>query len=236
LAFKDCLGNADASVVLTWASGIGSMVAILMNLLFTKMTFGKIIDSWINGAKSMLYAVIILTLALTIKAVVTDLGMATYIVEATKAWLSGPVVPVLIFLIACGTAFATGTSWGTMAILMPIAIPISWSVAGNPTEVVPLINSTIAAVLAGAIYGDHCSPISDTTILASLASGSDHIAHVTTQLPYATTIAIISAIVGYIPAGFGVNPWISIAFGTVVIYFVFKLFGKKIDDHGNLIK
>ncbi len=236
LAFRDCLGNADASVVLTWASGIGSMVAILMNLLFTKMKFGKIIDSWINGAKSMLYAVIILTLALTIKAVVSDLGMATYIVEVTKSWLSGPVVPLLIFLIACGTAFATGTSWGTMAILMPIAIPISWAVAGNPTEVVPLMNATIAAVLAGAIYGDHCSPISDTTILASLASGSDHIAHVNTQLPYATTIAVISAIIGYIPAGFGVNPWISIAFGTVVIVLVFKFFGKKIDDQGNIIK
>ncbi len=207
-------------------------------MVFLKLNEGYLssYDSWINGARSMLYAVIILTLALTIKAVVSDLGMAQYIVEVTKSWLSGPIIPALIFLIACGTSFATGTSWGTMSILMPIAIPVAASAAGNPTQVVPLINATIAAVLAGSIYGDHCSPISDTTILASLASGSDHIAHVNTQLPYATTVAVISLLVGYIPVGFGLNPWISLVIGTFAIILFFKIFGSKIDEKGNIIK
>jgi len=105
-------------------------------------------------------------------------------------------------------AFSTGTSWGTMAILMPLAIPLAHELGGADMH---LIYATLGSVLTGSIFGDHCSPISDTTILSSMASASDHIDHVKTQMPYALTTAAVAAAVGYIPAGFGLSPWIWIA-------------------------
>jgi|YNPMSStandDraft_1061717.scaffolds.fasta_scaffold15022_2 Na+/H+ antiporter NhaC len=234
--FRDILGNADSSVVLTWASFIASIEIILQVIVERRMSFTKAIDAWINGVKSMILAVIILALALTLKAVIDEMGTANYVVEITKPILNGAWIPFVVFLIACILSFATGTSWGTMAILMPIAIPLAAAASNANGYLTSSVVATIGSVLGGAIYGDHCSPISDTTILASTSAGSDHIAHVTTQLPYASTVALAGGIFGYLPFAIGVPVWVSLILGTIGIILFLYFFGKKIDDNGNIIK
>lgn len=234
--FRDILGNADSSVVLTWASFIASIEIIVQVILEKRMSFTKAIDAWVNGVRSMILAVIILALALTIKAVLDEMGTAAFIVELTKPILNGAWIPLVVFLIACILSFATGTSWGTMAILMPIAIPLAAAASKANGTLTPSIIATIGSVLGGAIYGDHCSPISDTTILASTAAGSDHIAHVTTQLPYASTVALAGGIFGYLPFAIGIPVWISLIIGAAGIILFLYIFAKKIDDDGNIVK
>lgn len=234
--FRDILGNADSSVVLTWASFVASIEIILQVIIERRMSFTKAIDAWINGVKSMILAVIILALALTLKSVIDEMGTANFIVELTKPILNGSWIPLVVFLIACILSFATGTSWGTMAILMPIAIPLAAAASNANGVLTTSIIATIGSVLGGAIYGDHCSPISDTTILASTASGSDHIAHVTTQLPYATTVAIAGGIFGYLPFAIGIPLWISLIIGSAGIILFLYLFAKKLDNDGNIVK
>lgn len=234
--FRDILGNADSSVVLTWASFVASIEIILQVLIERRMSFNKAIDAWIGGVRSMILAVIILALALTLKSVLDEMGTAGFIVELTKPILNGAWIPLVVFLVACILSFATGTSWGTMAILMPIAIPLAAAASKANGALTPSIIATIGSVLGGAIYGDHCSPISDTTILASTASGSDHIAHVTTQLPYATTVALAGGIFGYLPFAIGIPVWISLIIGTAGIILFLYLFAKKLDNEGNIVK
>ncbi len=234
--FRDILGNADSSVVLTWASFIASIEIILQVLIERRMSFTKAIDSWISGVKSMILAVIILALALTLKSVIDEMGTANYIVELTKPILNGSWIPLVVFLTACILSFATGTSWGTMAILMPIAIPLAAAASNANGVLTTSIIATIGSVLVGAIYGDHCSPISDTTILASTASGSDHIAHVNTQLPYATTVALASGIFGYLPFAIGISVWLSLIIGSAGIILFLYFFAKKLDNEGNIVK
>lgn len=234
--FRDILGNADSSVVLTWASFVSSIEIILQVIIEKRMSFTKAIDAWINGVRSMILAVIILALALTLKSVIDEMGTASFIVELTRPILNGAWIPLVVFLIACILSFATGTSWGTMAILMPIAIPLAAAASKANGVLTPSIVATIGSVLGGAIYGDHCSPISDTTILASTAAGSDHIAHVTTQLPYASTVALAGGIFGYIPFAIGIPVIFSIILGSVGIIIFLYLFAKKLDDDGNIVK
>jgi len=143
-------------------------------------------------------------------------------------------LPVVIFVLAGAVSFATGTSWGTMAILMPLVYPLGHQLpleAGLPLATAVSIHlAAVSAVLAGAVFGDHCSPMSDTTILSSLATSSDHMDHVKTQLPYALTAAGIAAVVGYIPAGYGLSPWISLAMGAGVLIFVVMKFGESAEQ------
>ena len=136
------------------------------------------------------------------------------------------LLPTAVFLIAGAMAFSTGTSWGTMAILTPLSIGLALRLdaEGGPDGAIAL--ATCGSVLAGAIFGDHCSPISDTTVLSSRASGCDHVAHVRTQMPYAMVVGVVCIIGGTIPAAFGVSPWISLVLGTVVIVAVVRSFGK----------
>ena len=143
-------------------------------------------------------------------------------------------MPLVVFVLAAAVSFATGTSWGTMAILMPLVYPLGHALpleAGLSAATALHIHlASVSAVLAGAVFGDHCSPISDTTILSSLASGSDHVDHVKTQMPYAMTVAGISAICGYLPVGFGLSPWLSLALGVVTVVVVVLRVGKRIDE------
>jgi len=131
------------------------------------------------------------------------------------------IIPLVIFLISCLMSFATGTSWGTMGIITPLAIPVAYAL--NPAIVIP----TLGSVLTGAIFGDHCSPISDSTILSSTGAGADHIDHVRTQLPYSVLAAVVAAVFGFIPAGFGVPVWISIPVGLVVLILFVRFVGKS---------
>lgn len=225
----ESFGDADASVVLTWAAFIGSITAIIIGSVTRELPFAKAMDAFVGGMKSMLIAVIILALAFSLKSVISELGLAQWLVSISEGVLSGKILPLLVFFTAMLVSFATGTAWGTNSILMPLVIPIAAGVSQSNGELTPLIISTIGAVLTGAVFGDHCSPISDTTILSSSGAGSDHIAHVRTQIPYAITAALVAAVVGFIPAGFGLSPWISLAVGTVILILLVKRLGKNPD-------
>lgn len=228
-SIRDAFGDADASVVLTWAAFISSIVAIVISLVKKELSLKSSMDAWVGGTKSMMIAVIILTLAFALKAVITEMQLAEWLVSVTSGMLAGSILPFLTFIIAMLIAFATGTSWGTNSILMPLVIPIAASISGATTSVTPLMVASIGAVLTGAVFGDHCSPISDTTILSSMASGSDHIDHVRTQIPYALTAAVFAGILGFIPAGFGMPAWISLLLGLVGLTIFVRVVGKKVE-------
>lgn len=226
----DSFGDADASVVLTWAAFIGSMTAIIIGVVTRTLTFEKAMDAFVGGMKSMLIAVVILALAFALKSVISELELAQWLVAVTEGALSGAILPLLVFFTSMLISFATGTAWGTNSILMPLVIPIAAGVSQASGEVTPLIISTIGAVLTGAVFGDHCSPISDTTILSSSGAGADHIAHVRTQIPYALTAAAVAAVLGFIPAGLGMSPWISLILGSGLIVLIVRMLGRRPED------
>jgi Na+/H+ antiporter NhaC len=184
----------------------------------------------------MLLAFVVLILAWSIGAVCDELLTADYVVGLTSGVLSPHWFPALVFLASAGISFATGSSWGAMAILMPVVIPISHGLstaAQNPVGSDPytlILVGTISSVLAGSVWGDHCSPISDTTILSSMASGSDHIAHVRTQIPYALALGILGMMLGDIPTAFGMSPWISLLVGSALIVLTVRFLGQKVDS------
>jgi Na+/H+ antiporter NhaC len=230
VGLMEAFGNADSSVVLLWASSLGALVTLIMVLVQRIVPLQDAIDTIINGAKSVFPALIILVLAWALSYISGELGAADYLVNLVeRAGISIVILPLLIFLISCFMAFAMGTSWGTMGIVVPLAVPIAAAIGGE-AFLVP----TLAAVLTGAIFGDHCSPLSDTTILSSTGAGSDHIDHVRTQIPYALTAAVVSGVFGFIPAGLGVHPVISIILGIVVLIVFVKLVGKTTADAASI--
>lgn len=161
--------------------------------------FNDIMKTAMSGMKGVMPAIIILALSYTINALSKEMGTANYIISVTESWLTPNLLPFITFLIAATIAFSTGTSWGTFAIVMPIAVPLAFNFAGN--EVTALVLATVAAVAGGGVFGDHCSPLSDTTILASTGAAADHIDHVKTQIPYALLAAGLAALV-YLIIGF----------------------------------
>ncbi len=182
----------------------------------------------------MIVAVAILLLAWSLSAVCDGLGTAGYLIEISREVLSARLLPLVVFVLAAAVSFATGTSWGTMAILMPLVYPLGHQLpleAGLGAATSLHIHlAAVSAVLAGAVFGDHCSPISDTTILSSLATGSDHVDHVKTQLPYALSVAGVAALCGYVPVGYGVSPWLSLGLGAAAVVFMVFWFGRKVDQ------
>ncbi len=220
-------GNTDASVGLPWGSLIALVFTFIYLLCRRVVTFAKAADCIIAGFKAMVPAMLILTFALTLKLVTTALGADVYVeglMEGAAQSLYN-MLPAVIFLVALGLAFATGTSWGTFGILIPIVLPI-FAGADEAT----LLTIGISACLAGAVCGDHISPISDTTIMSSAGAGVNHLDHVSTQLPYALTVAAIS-FVCFIIAGFVQNWVICLVIGIALIFavlFVAKAtFGRK---------
>jgi len=155
-------------------------------------------DTAVQGIKSVLAAILILALAYCINAISKELGTAQYVISVTESWMTPTLLIPLTFSICAFVSFFTGTSWGTYAIMTPIFVPLAFQLTGGSIN--GIIFATIAAVMGGGCFGDHCSPLSDTTILSSLAAGSDHIDHVSTQLPYAMTAAAIS-LAGYLIVG-----------------------------------
>ena len=230
---REIISNSDSYLALLWSSFSACIVAAVMILSQKIMSLSETIDAWFLGVRSMLLAVIILTLAWAIGAITVEMKTADYIISLIGDNISPHYLPVIIFLVAGLTSFATGTSWGTMAILMPIVIPLSHSVSGlyglDAIEMTLILQGVISSVLAGAVFGDHCSPISDTTILSAMASGCNLVDHVKTQLPYAILIAIVCMLLGDIPTAFGFSPYLSLGLiGLVVVAIVF-LIGKKTD-------
>ena len=191
-------------------------------------------SSWVNGMRSMLMAFIILVLAWCIGKVCAELQTADYLVHSLADILSPRFLPLIIFLLAMGISFSTGTSWGTMSILIPIVIPLVYGTAQTVGLEGPVFErvllASIAAILSGAVFGDHCSPISDTTIMSSMSSSADHIDHVKTQLPYALTVGGTALVLGYLLTAVGLHPFISIALSIVLLLLVLRFFGRPVDD------
>jgi Na+/H+ antiporter NhaC len=228
---REVLNSANSFAVLMWAAVTGAVLAVVVTTATRRHTLADALDSFIDGAKAMMVAVMILILAWSLSAVCDGLGTASYLVEVCREVLSARLLPVVVFVLAGAVSFATGTSWGTMAILMPLVYPLGHQLpleAGLSAATSLHIHlASVSAVLAGAVFGDHCSPISDTTILSSLASGSDHVDHVKTQLPYALSVAAVAGLVGYLPVGYGVSPWLSLGAGGVAIVVLVLKVGRK---------
>ncbi len=236
---SDVFSNADSYRALLWASLSGMVLALVLPLAQRILSVRDATSAMVNGFRSMLLAFVVLILAWSIGNVCAELHTADYLVGLTSGVLSPHWIPVLTFVLSAAISFATGTAWGTMAILMPLVIPISHGlsleagVAVTDPHFYVLMLGTISSVLAGSVWGDHCSPISDTTILSSMASGCDHIAHVRTQAPYAIAIGVLGMIVGDVPTAFGLSPWISLLVGcTVIIGGIFWL-GRSADGDAN---
>ena len=168
-------------------------------LVLQKLSIKDIFETGVQGIKGVMPAILILALAYVINTVSKELGAAQYIIQITENWLTPALLPVITFFVCAFISFSTGTSWGTYAIMIPIAVPLAFAFTGG--DVNSLVYATIGAVAGGGVFGDHCSPLSDTTILSSFGAASDHIDHVRTQLPYASAAAM-AALVIYLVIGF----------------------------------
>jgi Na+/H+ antiporter NhaC len=230
----EIIGSSDAYKAMMWASLLGALTAALLTMGQRILNAHETVDAWYGGVRAMLFAMIVLVLAWALSSVTESLSTADYLVSVLADTLPVELVPAAVFLLSAATAFTTGTSWGTMGILMPLIIPLAWAVMTvngmNDPAHMHILYSTIACNLAGAVWGDHCSPISDTTILSSMASGCDHVEHVRTQLPYAVLAGSAAIAIGTIPGGYGVPPLLSIAIGVAALLAFLRYFGRRADD------
>ena len=200
------------------------LCGVVIAIVYRLMTLKEIMETIIDGMKLMLLACAILVLAWGLGRITTDMKLAEYLISIMGKSISFKYFPVVIFIIGAVISFSTGTSWGTMTILTPIALPITYKMTNDVSTAVMMAG----VVFSGAIFGDHCSPISDTTILSSIFSGSDHLDHVNTQLPYALVVAFVTSLL-FIAWGFwNINPLTLIIIGVVLligmIYFLNWLF------------
>ncbi|WP_115642511.1 Na+/H+ antiporter NhaC family protein [Clostridium putrefaciens] len=224
-AIQSAFGNADASIVIFQAALLASMVAILMGIFKKIFKIGEAIDIWVGGMKSLIITGVILLLAWSLSSVIKELGTAKYLVSLLSDTIPQFLLPTIIFLLGSIISFATGTAYGTMGILMPLTIPLASSMSSDPKFVI----MSIGAVLTGAIFGDHCSPISDTTILSSMGSGCDHLDHTKTQIWYAMFVAMFAVIFGYIPVGLNVPVYIVLPVDVIILGVLVYLIGKPVE-------
>ena len=220
------LSQSDASVALFQAALLASIVAIVMAVGQKILSIEDAISEWVGGMKTIVITGVILLLAWSLGGVIGEIGTADYLVGVLSSTIPAFIVPTLIFVLGALISFATGTSYGTMSILMPLAIPLAWAISSGDMSFTIVCTS---GVLTGAIFGDHCSPISDTTILSSMGTSCNHIDHVSTQMYYALFVAVITIVVGYIPAGLGVPFYFSLPVGIVLLYVGLKILGEKVD-------
>ena len=203
----EVIGASDSYVALLWASISGVVMAVILTISQRIMSIEQTMGSLTSGFKAMFGAIMILTLAWALALTTEDLHTATFLVDLLGDSLNPYFIPPIIFVLAALVSFSTGSSWSTMAILYPIAIPLTWAVAtGAGWEIEAaqgLLYNVISIVLAASVLGDHCSPISDTTILSSLASDCNHIDHIRTQLPYALTVGAVSITAGFLASLLG---------------------------------
>ena len=210
--FVEAFSNCDASVGLTFGSFFGIVITIILYKVRRVLTFKECMECLPEGFKAMVPAILILTFAWSLKSMTDSLGAAEFVAGIMENCAAGftNFLPAVIFLVGCGLAFATGTSWGTFGILIPIVV----AVFENTDPQMMIIS--ISACMAGAVCGDHCSPISDTTIMSSAGAQCNHVNHVSTQLPYAMTVAAISFLT-YIIAGFVKTAWMALPAGLLML-------------------
>ena len=234
-SIREIIGEANAYQSMMWASFVGALTAATMSMAQRILSAHETVDAWYGGARATLFGMIVLVLAWSMSDVTGALNAKGYLISILGDSIPVALVPMIVFILSGITAFSTGTSWGTMGILMPLVVPLAWAVMSVNGMADPsgmhIMYSSVACVLAGAVWGDHCSPISDTTVLSSIASGCDHIEHVRTQMPYAMLVGAVAIGIGTIPGGYGVPPWVSLIIGAAILYAVLRYFGRSADQH-----
>ncbi len=223
------LSNAASYDALVYGAAASSAVAMVLAWLAGALDLRSGIQAFVRGLQAMLLALVILALAWSVGQVMEDLHSGTYVVGLVGEALPGWSIGSLAFVLAALIAFATGTSWGTMAVLFPIVVAVAKVHIDTPEFETILLGST-SAVLAGAVFGDHCSPISDTTVLSSIASASDLIDHTRTQAPYAVLCATVAIVFGCLPFGFGVPAPVLLVLGIVTLTLFMRFVGRKPED------
>lgn len=231
---SETIGEANSYLALIWSSIVSLIISVIMTLYRGTLTFGKIMDEMVDGFKVMFNAVLILTMAWSIALVTKHMHTAEFVSAILlKLSLSPYIIPALTFLLAALIGFSTGTSWGTMAILYPLILPASWMLCQNQglgvDATMPLFYSVVASVMAGSVMGDHCSPISDTTIMSSMASGCNHLQHVKTQMPYALTVGAMALFIGVLPTSLGLPSWLAFLMALAILGIIVRFVGKKVE-------
>ncbi len=226
------VGNADSFVALIWGSTMGLLLAILLSVTSKTLSLRLAIESMMDGFKTMLPAIVILILAWSIAELTKELHTADFLTQMISGNIPPHFIPVLTFVLAAVISFSTGSSWSTMAILYPIILPMSWILgreAGlHDAALMEVIYHATAAVLGGSVLGDHCSPISDTTVLSSLASACNHIDHVRTQLPYALTVGLVSVVSSTMIILFDIPWYLNYLLGIGILFAYVRLRGRKV--------
>lgn len=237
-SLMDVFGAADPFATLLWGSLAGCIVAAVLSVAQRILTLQEALEAWVGGLRGMVIAMVILVLAWSLGSVTQEVGTAQFLAGVLEGNLPLELLPVLVFVTAAAIAFSTGTSWGTMAILIPVVIPLTVSLGGGGNfdggEHYSILLGAISSVLAGAIFGDHCSPISDTTVMSSMASGCDHIDHVRTQLPYALLVGAFSMLLGDIGTAYGLPNWLALGLGVAGLAGVLKVFGRPAGGAANM--
>ncbi|MGG7179095.1 Na+/H+ antiporter NhaC family protein [Clostridium paraputrificum] len=224
-AIQQAFSNADASIALFQSALFASIVAIALAVCKKIFTVSEAIEIWIDGMKGLIITGVILILAWSLSSVIKELGTAQFLVTLLSDSLPKFLLPSVIFILGSIISFATGTAYGTMGILMPLAIPLANAISPDMTYIV----MSTSAVLTGAIFGDHCSPISDTTIMSSMGSGCDHIEHVKTQMWYAIFVAVLTVLFGYIPVGLGLPVYIVLPLSIIGLGIITYFLGKPVE-------
>ncbi|MBS4240746.1 Na+/H+ antiporter NhaC family protein [Campylobacter vulpis] len=229
---RSAFGSADSSIVLFQAALFAAIVAIFIGVRRRIFNIKEAIETWIYGWKTMIFTIVLLLLAWSLSSIVKDLGTSTFITHLLADKLPEFILPATIFAFASLISFAIGTSYGTMGVLMPLAVPLAFEIAklngleGEALHHYMVLN--ISCVLTGAIFGNHCSPISDNVILSSMSAKCDHMEHVRTQIPYALFICAISLFTGYIPVALGLSVWLVLPLNFILITLLLRIIGKKV--------
>ena len=230
---SDIVGSANSYQALMWASIISVLVAAVMTLSQRLLSLDELVDAWVSGARFTFLAMIILVLSWAMAEISSELHTADFLIASLGDRLPMGILPTLVFVLAAFTAFSTGSSWGAMGILLPLVVPLSWAVLGAPDganqEFLYIFYASVSCVLAGAVWGDHCSPISDTTVMSSLSAGCDHIEHVRTQMPYALLVGVTSIVLGTLPVSFGMPWWLGFLLGAGLLALALRRIGQEVD-------
>lgn len=230
--------RADAAGVLVEAAVLASLLVLLAGTAMDAFSFRDGVGAWLKGAEELVFTAVVLALAWALSGLIGELGTARFLSDLAAARLPVWLLPTLIFLSCCLISFAAG-SYGSMLMMMPVAIPVAVSALVRAGESVAdpaaFLACCTASVLAGSIFGDHCSPVTDTTILSAQGAGCGLLDHVKTQLPYALTVAAVSALCGTIPAGLGASPTLIIPLGIALLWLILRLAGRPVPknlEHG----
>ncbi len=234
-SLMDVFGASDPFSTLLWGSFAGCVVAVILSVSQRLLSVHECVDAWTGGVRAMMIAMVILTLAWALGAVTQDVGTAGYLSQLLEGNLPLFLLPAVVFVTSGAMAFATGTSWTTMAIMIPLVVPLAVSLAGGTGFVddganYGILLGAVSSVLAGAIWGDHCSPISDTTVLSSTAAACDHVDHVRTQLPYAMLVGVVGLALGSVGTALGLPVWVALPAGVAALALFLRTFGTRVQE------